>query len=121
MLRVILLVAISLVYATAQAPIGTIAGTVSDDSGAVVVGAAITVTNVETGLKRELKSTAEGQYSVAALPAGRYEVRTSMAGFRQTLREAAVVVGSTTTVDMKLQVGAVSEVVSVVSTRRVRS
>ncbi len=113
MLRLFVLLAFSLLTLSAQAPIGTIAGTVSDESGAVVVGASITVTNVETGLKRELKSTDDGQYSVAALPAGRYEVRTSMAGFRQTLREAAVVVGSTTTVDMKLQVGAVSEVVSV--------
>lgn len=113
MLRVFFLLSISLLSLFAQAPIGTIVGTVSDESGAVVVGASITVTNLDTGLKRELKSTDDGQYSVAALPAGRYEVRTSMAGFRQILREAAVVVGSTTTVDIRLQVGAVSEVVSV--------
>ena len=42
--------------AFAQAPIGTVAGTVSDDSGAVVSNAAVTVTNLDSGLKRELKS-----------------------------------------------------------------
>ena len=97
----------------AQAPIGTVAGTVRDDSGAVVVGAAVAVTNLATGLKRELQSDGEGQFSVPALPAGRYEVRAQMAGFRQTVREASVVVGSTTTVELTLQVGAVTETVTV--------
>lgn len=97
----------------AQAPIGMIAGAVSDDSGAVVQGATISVTNLDTGLKRELISNADGQYSVPALPAGRYEVRSQMAGFRQTVREAMVIVGSTTNVDLTLQLGAVTEVVNV--------
>ncbi len=113
MLRGLLVILFSLMTAFAQAPVGTVAGAVGDDSGAVVVGAAITVTNVETGLKRELKSSSEGTFSVPALPAGRYEVRAQMAGFRQTIREATVVVGSTTTVDLKLQVGAVTETVTV--------
>ncbi len=97
----------------AQAPVGTIAGTVFDESGGVVRGAAVRVTNVETGLSRELTSSAEGQFSAPALPAGRYEVRSQIAGFRQTLREATVTVGSTTTVDLKMQIGAVTEVVTV--------
>ena len=113
MLRLTFLLLLVLSISFAQAPIGTIAGTVTDDTGAVAVGAAITVTNVVTGLKRELKSNADGQYSVAALPAGRYEVRTQLAGFRQTNRQATVVVGSTTTVDLTLQVGSVTEVVTV--------
>lgn len=96
-----------------QAPVGTIAGTVFDESGGVVLGAAVRITNVETGLVRELKSTAEGQFSAPALPAGRYEVRSQIAGFRQTVREATVAIGSTTTVDLKMQIGAVTEVVTV--------
>ena len=99
--------------AFAQAPVGTIAGTVFDESGGVVLGAAVRITNTETGLVRELKSSAEGQFSAPALPAGRYEVRSQMAGFRQTVREATVAIGSTTTVDLKMQIGAVSEVVTV--------
>ena len=113
MFKVIGLFVLSLACAYSQAPIGTIAGAVTDESGAVVLGAAVTVTQLGTGLKRELKSGGEGQFSVPALPAGRYEVRSQMAGFRQTVREAIVVVGSTTTVDLKLQLGAVSEVVNV--------
>ena len=96
-----------------QAPVGTIAGTVFDESGGVVLGAAVRITNVETGLVRELKSTAEGQFSAPALPAGRYAVRSQIAGFRQTVREATVAIGSTTTVDLKMQIGAVTEVVTV--------
>lgn len=99
--------------ALAQAPTGNIAGTVSDASGAVVQDASIMVTNLGTGLKRELNSNSEGQYSVAALPAGRYEVRGQKAGFRQVVRQADVVVGSTTTVDLTLQLGALTEVVTV--------
>ncbi|MCU0246438.1 MAG: carboxypeptidase regulatory-like domain-containing protein, partial [Bryobacter sp.] len=101
------------VLAFAQAPIGVIAGTVTDDSGAVVVGASITVTNKATGLKREIVSNSEGQYNAAALFAGEYEVRVEMKGFRQVVRDAAVVTGSTTTVDITLPVGATTEVVNV--------
>jgi hypothetical protein len=113
MFRLFLFFTLSLSIAFAQAPIGNIAGTVSDASGAVVQDAGITVTNLDTGLKRELNSNSEGQYSVAALPAGRYEVRGQKAGFRQIVRQADVIVGSTTTVDLTLQLGALSEVVTV--------
>ncbi|MBL8236968.1 MAG: TonB-dependent receptor [Bryobacterales bacterium] len=110
----VIVVLLSLLSVTfAQAPIGAIAGAVSDDSGGLIANAAVTVTNMETGLKRELKTDPLGQYSVPALPAGRYEVRAQSPGFRQILREATVVVGSTTTVDMKLQIGAVTETVTV--------
>ena len=112
-LKSLSVVLLSCISVFSQAPVGMIAGTVTDDSGALVVGAELTIINVETGLKREVKSSSEGQFSVPALPAGRYEVRSQMAGFRQMLRPADVVVGSTTTVDLKLQVGSVTEVVNV--------
>lgn len=99
--------------ALAQAPTGMIAGSVSDESGGAVAGAAITVNNKDSGLKRELTSSADGQFSAAALPAGIYEVRSRMAGFRTLVREATVATGSTTTVDLQLELGAVTEVVSV--------
>jgi hypothetical protein len=99
--------------APAQAPIGTIAGTVTDESGGSVVGAAVTVSNKATGLKREIKSDSEGAFSAPALPAGVYEVRGQMSGFRQLVREAEVLTGSTTTVDLAMAVGAVTEVVTV--------
>jgi hypothetical protein len=99
--------------AFAQAPIGAIAGRVTDPSGSVVVGATVTVTNKATGLKREMKSDHEGAFSAPALPAGEYEVRGQNPGFRQLIREAEVLTGSTTTVDLAMSVGAVSEEVTV--------
>ncbi|MCC6588747.1 MAG: carboxypeptidase regulatory-like domain-containing protein [Bryobacterales bacterium] len=51
----------------AQSPIGTIAGTVTDGSGAVVSGASVTVTNKSTGMKREITSDSLGNYSAPSL------------------------------------------------------
>ena len=97
----------------AQSPIGAIAGTVSDESGGVLVGASVTVTNKATGLKRELKSDQSGAFLAPALPAGAYEVHAQAAGFRQLVQEAEVLTGSTTTVYLKMTVGAVTEVLNV--------
>lgn len=105
------IMAVSAAYG--QAPIGAIAGTVVDESGGVVAGANVTVTNKSTGARRELASDAQGAFSAPALPAGAYEVRGQAAGFRQTIRDAEVLTGSTTTVELKMAVGAVTEVVNV--------
>jgi hypothetical protein len=107
------LVTLAAVVARAQAPTGAIAGTVTDETGGVVIGASVTVVNKSTGLKRELKSDEQGSFSAPALPAGDYEVRAQAAGFRQTVRDAEVITGSTTTVDLQMTVGAVTEVVNV--------
>ncbi|MCC7499327.1 MAG: carboxypeptidase regulatory-like domain-containing protein [Bryobacterales bacterium] len=114
-LRVCLLAGAA-VNAMGQMPIGSIAGTVADESGAVISGAAVTVENKATGMKRELKTGEDGTFSAPALPAGQYEVRGSATGFRQTIREAQVLTGSTTTVDLKMIVGAVTESVEVSGT-----
>lgn len=100
----------------AQAPTGAIAGSVTDPSGAMISGASVSVTNRATGIKRELKSDSGGFFSAPALQAGSYEVRGQMKGFRQVVREAEVLTGSTTTVDLSLVVGEVTEVVNVEGT-----
>lgn len=97
----------------AQVPTGTISGVVQDESGAVVPGAVITITHKDTGATRSLSSTSEGTFSAPSLAAGQYEVKAVMTGFRTTLRDATVEVGSTTTVDMRLQVGTSKDVVTV--------
>ena len=99
--------------AFAQAPTGTIAGTVLDESGAVVPNAAVTVTNKATGEVRNLSSGTDGSYSAPALSAGVYEVKVSVTGFRTTVREATVETGSVTTVELRLQVGQSKDVVTV--------
>ena len=97
----------------AQTATGTISGTVSDESGAVVPNVTVTVTNKATGNARTLTANAEGLYSAPALPAGDYEVRAELQGFRTEVRSAQVLAGSSTTVNMVLSVGATQEVVNV--------
>ncbi|HYL37460.1 MAG TPA: TonB-dependent receptor [Bryobacteraceae bacterium] len=97
----------------AQTATGTISGTVTDESGAVVPNATITITNKATSNSRTLTANAEGLYSAPALLAGDYEVRAELAGFRTEVRSAQVLAGSSTTVNMALSVGATQEVVNV--------
>lgn len=97
----------------AQTPTGTIAGTIRDESGAVIPNANITITNKDTGVARTATANPEGLYSAPALNAGNYEVRVEMQGFRTVVREALVTAGTTTTVDLALSLGEAKEVVNV--------
>lgn len=97
----------------AQVPTGIILGTVTDESGAVIPGATITVTDKATGAARNLTTNAQGIYSAPALPPGDYEVRGESQGFRTLVRDAQVLAGSSTTVDMAMSLGATREVVNV--------
>src|ERR1035441_10877163 len=80
----------------AQAPVGDISGTVFDESGAVIPNAQVTITNKDTGLVRNVTSNAAGLYNASALPAGTYEGKTEVAGFRTLLRAATITVGALT-------------------------
>jgi hypothetical protein len=99
--------------AFAQAPVGDITGTVFDESGAVIPAAPVTITNKETGLVRNLTTNSSGVFSASAIPAGTYEVKAEMPGFRTLIREATVAVGGQTTADLHLQIGASKDVVTV--------
>ncbi|HJY87157.1 MAG TPA: carboxypeptidase-like regulatory domain-containing protein, partial [Candidatus Acidoferrales bacterium] len=97
----------------AQAPTGTIAGRVLDPSGAAIPGARILVTNKQTGAQRVLLATNEGDYSAPALLVGVYEVTVEAPGFQRLAREAIIETGSTTTVNLTMQLGATTYTVSV--------
>jgi hypothetical protein len=97
----------------AQAPTGNISGVVTDESGAVIPNAAITINNKATGVPRTATANAEGAYSVIGLPAGDYEVRVEANGFKTSVREATVTVGGTTQVNMPMSLGGTKEVVTV--------
>lgn len=112
-LLVVLLTAVFTCPAFAQAPVGTISGVVADESGAVIPNATVKIINKATGAERDLVSAADGSFSAPALPAGLYEVRVEVKGFRTVIREATVETGLTTTADIRLQVGQTSEVVNV--------
>ena len=99
--------------ASAQAPTGIITGTVTDESGALIPYAKVTITNRATDFVRAAIANTEGFYSAPALPAGDYQVRSDHPGFRPLVRNATVQAGSTTAVDMSMKVGGTSEVVDV--------
>ena len=98
----------------AQLSTGTISGTVMDQSEAVLPGANITVTNVETGIARAVESGGNGQYRVSNLIPGDYEVQAESAGFQTGVRSGITLsVGRQAVVDITLRVGDVAERVTV--------
>ena len=100
--------------AEAQLTRGTITGTVTDQSGAAVPGAAITITNVDTGVARTSETGATGRYEAPGLPAGNYEVSAMLAGFQTSIRSGiALTVGRNAVVNIILQVGEVAQAVTV--------
>ena len=93
---------------------GTILGTVTDQSGAVVTGANVEAKNVDTGLSRVTQTSADGSYSLPELPIGTYNLTVSQTGF-QTFVASGVVVNVATErrVDAALKTGEVSTKVEV--------
>ena len=95
----------------------TIVGTVSDSSGAVVTGAALTIINEETGLKRAVRSNERGVYVVPALPVGAYSVSAEASGFkRKAITGVVLEVNQEARLDFALEVGQVTETVTISST-----
>src|ERR1051326_3043349 len=98
--------------AMAQAPTGGISGVVMDESGAVIPGVKLAISNLDTGLTRELTSNAEGGFAAASLPAGNYEIKADAAGFKALVHKAVVAAGSTSTIDLTMLVGSSKDVVT---------
>jgi hypothetical protein len=93
---------------------GTILGSVTDPSGAVVAGATVKVRNGATGIERTTVTSADGSYSVPELPIGTYSVTISQTGFETFVtKEVGVDVASARRVDTSLKTGAVSATVEV--------
>ncbi|HEY0049102.1 MAG TPA: TonB-dependent receptor, partial [Pyrinomonadaceae bacterium] len=87
-----------------QGTTGQISGTVTDQNGAVVQGAGVTLSNQETGLSRQATTGGDGIYSFQLLPPGRYKVEVTASGFQKTEAEAVVNITQTTTLDVQLGV-----------------
>src|SRR5437016_2531607 len=95
---------------------GAITGTVTDPAGSLVPQAEIKVTNTNSGESRATSSSTNGAYLVALLPPGGYRVEVSKAGFRlSSYPNVTVNVTETQTLNVRLEVGAVSEQVTVAS------
>src|ERR1017187_9449919 len=95
----------------------SISGTVTDPSGAALVGTMVTATNVETGIAQTLHTNQQGYFTFPSLALGHYDVAVQQSGFRP-FRETGVLldVNSAVTVDVVIQVGDVKEAVTVSST-----
>lgn len=103
--------------AAAQVLYGSIVGTVSDQTGAAVPSATITATNKETGQQRTAQTNSAGGYTFVAVQPGKYEIKVAASGFRSMTEPSVEVTSNATSrADFDLQVGNVSESVTVEAT-----
>jgi carboxypeptidase family protein len=101
----------------AQSVSGTILGTVTDTSGSVIPNAKVTIVNEGTGLTRTVQSDSNGEFTAPQLPTGHYTVMAELTGFKtMTLSNIELTVDQRARIDLKLEVGAMTETVSVEAT-----
>lgn len=100
--------------ANAQVLYGSVVGTITDQTGAVVPGAEVTVTNEQTTLSRQTTTNPSGSYQVVTIPAGSYTLKVSAKGFKSFTRTGiTVTVGQANDQDVQLSVGGVTQEVTV--------
>ena len=99
---------------TAQGTTGSISGTVTDSSGALVPGVTVAVTNIATNLTRTAATAPDGSYSITFLPVGTYRLDINAGGFKKFEQTGIILeITRNARVDPALQIGALSETVSV--------
>src|ERR1051326_4987868 len=115
--RTLIAAALCLAFAAAagaQSTTGRINGTVSDASGGVLPGVAVTVVNQGTALTRTTTTDAEGAYVFVDLPVGTYTVKAELSGFKTAVNSGyALAADGRVTANFKLEVGALSETIEV--------
>jgi hypothetical protein len=99
--------------AAAQTETGKISGRITDDQGAVLPGVTVTATVVTTQVPRTTTTDAAGAFTFASLPPADYEIKAELSGFRTIVAHTTVGVGATVSVDAKMPVGGLAEVVQV--------
>ena len=104
----------STLHAQSQAINGTIEGVVRDGTGAVLPGASVNVSNLDTGQQRTMTTNADGGYRAVLLSLGSYRVKAELQGFKTIERTGITLsAGQTAVVNFAMEVGGVAEVVSV--------
>jgi len=97
-----------------DAGFGSITGTITDQKGAVVAGATVTVIQTDTGISRQLVSTSAGSYAATFLKPGRYEVLVAASGFAKVDRKGlTVLVGQAVDADIELPVASTEATVTI--------
>ena len=93
---------------------GSLLGTVTDQSGAVVAGATVVIKNNETGAEQTVQSSDNGTFTVPGLAAGTYTVEITAANFKKAfVTEVKINVGTPSSINIALEVGAVTETVTI--------
>src|SRR2546425_1520508 len=101
------------IAASAQGFRATMTGRVTDQSGAAVANAKVTVTNVGTNESRTVQSSETGDYTVAQLAPGEYTLLAEMTGFKKTAQHVTLETGQQLRLDVMLEVGSISEQVNI--------
>jgi Carboxypeptidase regulatory-like domain len=110
----VLLCLFTAICLNAQSDRGTITGTITDSTGAVIMGAQVSARNVNTGAETTTETTSTGNYVVSQLPVGSYELTVQVQGFKKYVRTGITVqVAETARLDVSLQVGSLSESIEV--------
>jgi hypothetical protein len=108
--------ALSLLSATvfAQGGGGTITGTITDPTGAVVANASVDARNIAAGTIYHAQSTSTGNYTISNVPVGQYELDVTLTGFKKFVRQNLTIqAAQVLPVNVTLEVGAASEAVTV--------
>jgi len=110
----LILVSASTMPVWAQFTTARFSGIVTDQSGALVAGATVTILDLETGYTQTTKSTSAGQYLFPSLPVGAYQITVSMAGYKSYVQKGIVLsVDQAAALNVQLQVGMVAQEVIV--------
>jgi hypothetical protein len=110
----LILVLVAAVPLWAQFTTARLSGLITDPSGAVLVGATVTVRDLGTGYTQTKKSTSDGQYLFSSLPVGTYQITVSMAGYKSYVQKGIVLsVDQAAALNVQLQVGMVAQEVVV--------
>src|SRR5580698_1695502 len=92
---------------------GEIRGTVTDTSGAVVAGATVTLSNIDTGETKDFVTNQDGIYDTVSTPAGNYNVTFTAKGFKKLVRGPFTLNVDVITENAALDIGAITETVTV--------
>ena len=113
-MKPLLLLALSALTLSAQEFRGTLSGLITDPTGAVVTGAKVTVTEVNTGTKLDVASQNTGEYTAPFLLPGDYSIQVKQPGFRDALRNGIHLgAGEHPVIDFRLEVGDAAQTVEV--------
>jgi hypothetical protein len=112
-LAVVFFLSSSMLFAQTTLSTGSLTGTVTDPSGAVVSGAKVVITNQGTNQSTTLTSNSAGSFSSGPLDPGSYKVQVSAKGFSSISQSVVVQVGNTASMNAKLAVGQESTIIDV--------